>query len=111
MFELTEQQENLRSRVRQFADSELAPRVFKLDEKGEFPGDIVRELAALGIIGISSAGDLGGAAMGYLAGLVAIEELARVYPSIAFSWKEARRPCTPSRNSARKSRRRSSCRP
>lgn len=84
MFELTEQQENLRSRVRQFAESELTPKVFDLDENGEFPTGIVRKLAELGIIGIASAREIGGAAMGYLAGLVAIEELARVYPSIAF---------------------------
>ena len=84
MFELTEQQENLRSRVRQFAESELTPKVFDLDENGEFPTGIVRKLAELGIIGIASAREIGGAAMGYLAGLVVIEELARVYPSIAF---------------------------
>ena len=84
MFELTKQQENLRSQVREFAKSELAPRVLKLDEKGVFPLDIVKKLAIQGIIGMSSSRDLGGAGIGYLAGIIAIEELARVYPSIAF---------------------------
>ena len=84
MFELTKQQKMLRSLVREFAESELATRVLKLDEKGAFPFDVVKKLAAQGIIGMTSSQDLGGAAIGHLAGIIAIEELARVYPSIAF---------------------------
>ena len=92
MFELTKQQKILRSLVREFAESELATRVLELDEKGEFPFDIVKKLAAQGIIGMTSSQDLGGSAIGYLAGIIAIEELARVYPSIAFFLEGSQAP-------------------
>ena len=92
MFELTKQQKMLRSLVREFAESELATRVLKLDEKGAFPFDIVKKLAAQGIIGMTSSKDLGGTAIGHLAGIIAIEELARVYPSIAFFLEGSQAP-------------------
>ena len=92
MFELTKQQKMLRSLVREFAESELATRVLELDEKGEFPFDIVKKLAAQGIIGMTSSKDLGGTAIGHLAGIIAIEELARVYPSIAFFLEGSQAP-------------------
>ena len=92
MFELTKQQKMLRSLVREFAESELATRVLKLDEKRAFPFDIVKKLAAQGIIGMTSSKDLGGAAIGHLAGIIAIEELARVYPSIAFFLEGSQAP-------------------
>ena len=92
MFELTKQQIMLRSLVREFAESELATRVLKLDEKGAFPFDIVKKLAAQGIIGMTSSKDLGGTAIGHLAGIIAIEELARVYPSIAFFLEGSQAP-------------------
>ena len=92
MFELTKQQKMLRSLVREFAESELATRVLKLDEKGAFPFDVVKKLAAQGIIGMTSSKDLGGTAIGHLAGIIAIEELARVYPSIAFFLEGSQAP-------------------
>jgi butyryl-CoA dehydrogenase len=92
MFELTKQQKMLRSLVREFAESELATRVLKLDEKGAFPFDVVKKLAAQGIIGMTSSKDLGGSAIGHLAGIIAIEELARVYPSIAFFLEGSQAP-------------------
>ena len=92
MFELTKQQKILRSLVREFAESELATRVLELDEKGELPFDVVKKLAAQGIIGMTSSQDLGGSAIGYLAGIIAIEELARVYPSIAFFLEGSQAP-------------------
>jgi butyryl-CoA dehydrogenase len=92
MFELTKQQKMLRSLLREFAESELATRALKLDEKGAFPFDVVKKLAAQGIIGMTSSKDLGGAAIGHLAGIIAIEELARVYPSIAFFLEGSQAP-------------------
>ena len=92
MFELTKQQKMLRSLVREFAESELATRVLELDEKRAFPFDIVKKLAAQGIIGMTSSKDLGGTAIGHLAGIIAIEELARVYPSIAFFLEGSQAP-------------------
>jgi alkylation response protein AidB-like acyl-CoA dehydrogenase len=84
MFEFTKEQGMLRAMVREFAEKELAPKALELDRKGEFPRDLVKKLAALGLLGISTGKDLGGSAMGHLASAIAIEELARVYPSVAF---------------------------
>ncbi|MFH1079755.1 MAG: acyl-CoA dehydrogenase family protein [Pseudomonadota bacterium] len=84
MFELTKEQEMLKSMVREFANTELAPKVLELDRKGEFPFDIVKKLGSLGMLGICTSKELGGSGMGHLASLIAIEELARVYPSVAF---------------------------
>ena len=92
MFELTKQQKMLRSLVREFAESDLATRVLKLYEKRAFPFDIVKKLAAQGIIGMTSSKALGGTAIGHLAGIIAIEELARVYPSIAFFLEGSQAP-------------------
>jgi len=84
MFELTKEQEMLRAMVREFADTELAPKALELDRKGDFPFEIAKKMAALGMLGISTSKELGGSGMGHLAGAIAIEELARVYPSVAF---------------------------
>ena len=83
MFELTREQEMLRAMVREFADTELAPRALELDRAGEFPYDVVKKLAEQSLIGVGSSKELGGAAAGHLASIIVIEELARVYPSIA----------------------------
>ena len=84
MFEFTKEQEMLRSMVREFADKELAPRALEIDRKGEFPADLFKKIAGLGLLGISTPRDLGGSGMGHLAATIATEELARVYPSAAF---------------------------
>ena len=84
MFEFTKTQEMLRDMVREFADTELAPRALELDKKAEFSYDIVKKLGQQGLIGITMPKEFGGADMGYLACTIAIEELGRVYPSIAF---------------------------
>ena len=84
MFEFTKEQEMLRSMVREFADRELAPRALEIDRKGEFPADLFKKIAGLGLLGISTPRDLGGSGMGHLAATIATEELARVYPSAAF---------------------------
>ena len=84
MFEFTKEQEMLRSMVREFAGMELAPQVSELDRKGEFPADLVGKIARHGLLGMTSSKDLGGSAIGHVAAAIAIEELARIYPSIAF---------------------------
>ena len=83
-FDLTRQQEMLRDTVRQFADSELAPRALELDERGEFPFDIVKRTGEMGLIGIMTPKEYGGTEMGHLARMVAIEEISRVYPPLGF---------------------------
>ncbi|MFC1859141.1 acyl-CoA dehydrogenase family protein [Thermodesulfobacteriota bacterium] len=84
MFEFTKEQEMLRAMVREFAETELAPRVLEQDSKEEFPLDIAKRLGEQGIIGLVSAKEYGGSGMGHVAALIATEELARIYPSIAF---------------------------
>jgi butyryl-CoA dehydrogenase len=92
MFEFTKEQEMIRKMVREFAEVELAPRALELDATGEFPVDFVKKLADQGLIGIMTAKELGGAAAGRLAGTIVIEELARVYPSIAFFLEVSQAP-------------------
>jgi alkylation response protein AidB-like acyl-CoA dehydrogenase len=92
MFELTKQQEMVRSMVHDFAEAELAPRSLALDEEGVFAADVWKRLGTQGIIGISASRRLGGAEAGHLAGIIAVEELARVYPSAAFSLEASQAP-------------------
>ncbi|MBN2187044.1 MAG: acyl-CoA dehydrogenase family protein [Dehalococcoidia bacterium] len=83
-FNLTRQQEMLRDAVHEFADAELAPRALELDEKGEFPFDIVKRTAEIGLVGIMTPKEYGGTEMGHLARMIAIEEISRVYPPLGF---------------------------
>lgn len=83
-FNLTRQQEMLRDTVRQFADSELAPRALELDEKGEFPFDIIKRTGEMGLIGVVTPKEYGGTEMGHLARMIVIEEVSRVYPPLGF---------------------------
>ena len=83
-FDLTREQEMLRDTVREFAQRELAPKALDLDEKGEFPHDIVKKAADLGLVGIIVSKEYGGSGMGHLARMITIEELSRVYASLGF---------------------------
>ncbi|MEX2300967.1 MAG: acyl-CoA dehydrogenase family protein, partial [Bryobacterales bacterium] len=82
-FELTPEQIELRRTLREFAQSEIRPHIMEWDEAQTFPMDVVKQLGKLGILGIVFPEDLGGAGMGYVDYAVAIEELARVDPSVA----------------------------
>lgn len=84
MFEFTKEQDMIRTMVREFADTELAPRALELDEKAEFPYDIAKKLANQGLLGMSTAKELGGTNIGHVATLITIEEISRVYPSTGF---------------------------
>lgn len=81
-FGLSQEQEILKKTVRHYAEKELAPQAFERDDKGEFPSEIVRKLADLGLIGIVIPEKYDGSPMGHLARVIAIEEISRVYPSI-----------------------------
>lgn len=83
-FSPTREQEMLRNMVREFAESELAPRALSLDEKGEFPFDIVKKMAKLGLVGIINSKEYGGSNMGHLARMITIEEVSRVYAPLGF---------------------------
>jgi hypothetical protein len=82
MFGLTEEQEQLRKEVRAFAEREIAPHVSEWDEKSEFPHAVVKKLGEMGLLGVIFPEDLGGAGMGYIEYVLAIEELSRVDGSV-----------------------------
>jgi len=82
MFGLTEEQQQLRREVRSFAEREIAPHVSRWDEASEFPHDAVKKLGPMGLLGIIFPETLGGAGLGYVEYVLAIEELSRVDGSI-----------------------------
>jgi alkylation response protein AidB-like acyl-CoA dehydrogenase len=81
-FQLNEEQQQLRKSVREFAQREIAPHVMEWDEKGEFPLGVVKELGRLGLMGIVFPTEYGGAGMGYVEYVTAIEELSRLDGSV-----------------------------
>ena len=82
MFGLTGEQEQLRKEVRAFAEREVAPHVSRWDEASEFPHEVVKKLGAMGLLGVLVPEVLGGAGMGYVEYVLAIEELSRVDGSV-----------------------------
>jgi alkylation response protein AidB-like acyl-CoA dehydrogenase len=81
-FVLTEDQEHLRREIREFAAREIAPNVMTWDEASEFPADIVKKLGAMGLLGVIFPVEYGGAGLGYVDYVLAIEELSAVDGSI-----------------------------
>src|ERR1700722_14826926 len=76
-FGLTEEQRQLQSAVRAFAECEIAPHVSEWDEASEFPHEVVKKLGEMGLLGGIFPESLGGAGMGYGEYVLAIEELSR----------------------------------
>jgi alkylation response protein AidB-like acyl-CoA dehydrogenase len=81
-FSFTEEQEQLRRTVRSFAESEIAPHVMEWDEASQFPSELIPKLAELGLLGVLFPEKYGGAGLGYIEYVIAIEELARVDGSV-----------------------------
>src|ERR1700680_3579680 len=81
-FLLNEEQLQLKKSLREFAEREIKPNVMKWDEAGEFPFATIKELGKLGLLGIVFPPELGGAGMGYVEYVTAIEELSRVDGSV-----------------------------
>jgi len=84
-FELTEEQEQIKMSVREFAESEIAPHVMEWDETQHFPSELRPKLAELGLMGIIFPEQYGGAGMGYIEYATIIEELGRVDGSVGLS--------------------------
>jgi len=76
----------LRESVQDFARKEIAPRAAQIDRTNEFPPDLWPKLGKLGLLGITVEEDYGGAMMGYLAHIIAMEEISRASASIGLSY-------------------------
>jgi alkylation response protein AidB-like acyl-CoA dehydrogenase len=84
-FEFTEDQRLLQQNVREFAEREIAPHVTHYDESQEFPREIIRQAGKLGLLGILFPEEYGGAGLGYMEYVLAVEELSRVDGSVGIS--------------------------
>ncbi len=78
--------EALRDMVRRFAQERIAPIAAEVDRSNEFPAHLWAELGALGLLGITANPDFGGSGMGYLAHVVAMEEISRASASVGLSY-------------------------
>ena len=85
-FQLGEDIDALRDAVRDFAQREIAPRAAEIDRNDQFPMDLWPKMGALGVLGITVGEAYGGAAMGYLAHMVAMEEISRASASVGLSY-------------------------
>ena len=85
-FELGETIDMLRASVQQFAATEIAPRAADIDRDNVFPADLWRKMGDLGLLGITVEETYGGAALGYLAHVVAMEEISRASASVGLSY-------------------------
>jgi len=85
-FGLGEDIDLLRETVRAFAADRIAPRAAAIDEQNEFPRDLWPELGELGLLGITVEDEYGGSSLGYLAHVVAMEEISRASASVGLSY-------------------------
>ncbi len=83
---LTEEFDALRDTVKRMCDSELAPRAAAIDRDNEFPADMWKKLGDLGLLGMTIPEAYGGTALGYVAHVVAMEEVSRASASVGLSY-------------------------
>ncbi|MBP7957450.1 MAG: acyl-CoA dehydrogenase family protein, partial [Ottowia sp.] len=85
-FQLGDDIDALRDAVRDFAQAEIAPRAAEVDRSDQFPMDLWPKMGELGVLGITVPEQYGGADMGYLAHMIAMEEISRASASIGLSY-------------------------
>jgi isovaleryl-CoA dehydrogenase len=85
-FDLGADIDMLRDSIYQFCQKEIAPRAAQIDEKNEFPMDLWRKFGDMGLLGVTVTEQYGGSDMGYLAHLVAAEEISRASASVGLSY-------------------------
>ena len=77
-FKTTEQHEDFRARIREFAESEVKPQAFLLDKENRFPTEAIEKLGKMGVLGTPYPKEYGGAGLDVLSYAIAVEELSRV---------------------------------
>jgi isovaleryl-CoA dehydrogenase len=85
-FDLGDTADMLRASVMSFAGDEIAPRAAEIDTSNEFPADLWRKMGAHGLLGVTVEEDYGGAGMGYVEHVVAMEEVSRASASVGLSY-------------------------
>jgi len=81
-FSFTDEQQQLRRTIREFAEAEIKPHIMEWDETSHFPQELIPQLAKLGLLGVIFPEEYGGAGLGYVEYVIAIEELSRVDGSV-----------------------------
>jgi alkylation response protein AidB-like acyl-CoA dehydrogenase len=84
-FQLTDEQNQLKKSIREFAEREMAPHVMEWDEACRFPSQVIKDLGKIGVMGAIFPPEYGGAGLGYVEYVIAIEELSRVDGSVGIT--------------------------
>jgi len=93
-FQLTDEQIQLKKSIREFAEREIAPHVMEWDEACHYPVKIIKELGRMGVMGILFPAEYGGAGLGYVEYVIAMEELSRVDGSVGITVAAHNSLCT-----------------